>query len=71
MSAEEVAKAFVQHYYQTFDANVDGLAGLFVRLFLQINGLSRASVSLQTSAFVFHHSLTHFFDYYYRRTEAC
>jgi hypothetical protein len=40
MSAEEVAKAFVQHYYQTFDANVDGLAGLFVRLFLERNGLS-------------------------------
>jgi hypothetical protein len=30
MSAEEVAKAFVQHYYQTFDGNVDQLAGLYV-----------------------------------------
>jgi hypothetical protein len=30
MSAEEVAKAFVQHFYQTFDTNVDGLAGLYV-----------------------------------------
>lgn len=30
MSAEDVAKAFVQHFYQTFDSNVDGLAGLYV-----------------------------------------
>ena len=30
MSAEEVAKAFVQHFYQTFDAGVDALGGLFV-----------------------------------------
>lgn len=29
MSAEEVAKAFVQHFYQTFDAGVDALSGLF------------------------------------------
>ncbi|KAL3758205.1 hypothetical protein ACHAWU_004843 [Discostella pseudostelligera] len=29
MSAEEVAQAFVQHFYQTFDSNVDSLAGLF------------------------------------------
>lgn len=29
MSAEEVAKAFVQHFYQTFDNGVDGLAGLY------------------------------------------
>ncbi|VEU41451.1 unnamed protein product [Pseudo-nitzschia multistriata] len=29
MSAEEVAKAFVGHYYQTFDSNVEGLRGLF------------------------------------------
>ena len=32
MSAEEVAKAFVQHFYQTFDAGVDALGGLFVSL---------------------------------------
>lgn len=31
MSVEEVAKAFVQHYYQCLDSNVDQLAGLFVR----------------------------------------
>jgi hypothetical protein len=31
MSAEEVAGAFVQHYYQTRDTNVDALASLFVR----------------------------------------
>lgn len=30
MSAEEVAKAFVQHFYQTFDAGVDALGGLYV-----------------------------------------
>ena len=34
MSAEEVAQAFVQHYFQTFDSNVDNLAGLFVSLLL-------------------------------------
>lgn len=32
MSAEEVAQAFVQHFYQAFDSNVDSLAGLFVSL---------------------------------------
>jgi hypothetical protein len=31
MSANEVANAFVSHYYQTFDSNVDNLAPLFVR----------------------------------------
>ena len=30
MSAEEVAKAFIQHFYQGFDANVESLASLFV-----------------------------------------
>jgi hypothetical protein len=30
MSAEEIATAFVQHFYQTFDSGVDALAGLFV-----------------------------------------
>ena len=30
MSGEEVAKAFVQHFYQTFDNNADGLAGLYL-----------------------------------------
>lgn len=30
MSAEEVAKAFVQHFYTTFDSNVQGLGGLYV-----------------------------------------
>eukprot|EP00984_Skeletonema_dohrnii_P016790 scaffold7514_cov112-Skeletonema_dohrnii-CCMP3373.AAC.3 len=30
MSAEEVANAFVQHFYATFDANADNLGGLFV-----------------------------------------
>mmetsp|Transcript_724 Transcript_724/g.1698 ORF Transcript_724/g.1698 Transcript_724/m.1698 type:complete len:122 (+) Transcript_724:179-544(+) len=29
MSAEEVANAFVSHFYQTFDSSVDGLAGLY------------------------------------------
>ena len=36
MSAEEVAKAFVQHFYQTFDAGVDALSGLFVSYLLII-----------------------------------
>ena len=31
MSAEDVAAAFVQHYYQMRDTNVEGLANLFVR----------------------------------------
>ena len=30
MSAEEVAKAFVQHFYQAFDAGADSLGGLYV-----------------------------------------
>jgi hypothetical protein len=30
MSSEEVAKAFVQHFYQTFDADAQNLVGLFV-----------------------------------------
>ena len=30
MSGEEVAKAFAQHYYTTFDSNVAGLASMFV-----------------------------------------
>ncbi len=30
MSAEEVANAFVNHFYQTFDGGVDALAGLYV-----------------------------------------
>merc|ERR1719191_1570738 len=28
-SPEEVATAFVKHFYSTFDTNVEGLAGLF------------------------------------------
>lgn len=32
MSAEDVAKAFVQHYYTTFDTNRAALANLYVRL---------------------------------------
>ncbi|GKY94461.1 hypothetical protein MPSEU_000412000 [Mayamaea pseudoterrestris] len=31
MSAEQVANAFVQHYYQTFDSNVQQLAQLFTQ----------------------------------------
>ena len=30
MSAEEVGKAFCQHYYDTFNVNAEQLAGLFV-----------------------------------------
>jgi hypothetical protein len=30
MSAEDIAKAFTQHYYTTFDSNVAGLANMFV-----------------------------------------
>jgi hypothetical protein len=41
MSAEDVANAFVAHYYQLADTNVDGLGNLFVRfgmLYLMIVG---------------------------------
>ena len=34
MSAEEVAKAFAQHYYTTFDSNVQGLSSMFVSCYL-------------------------------------
>ena len=37
MSAEEVAKAFTSHYFQTFDTNPDGLAGLFVSTTITYN----------------------------------
>ena len=30
MNAEEVAKAFAEHYYNMFDSNVESLAPLFV-----------------------------------------
>ena len=30
MSYEEVANAFVPHYYQTFDSNIEALSSLFV-----------------------------------------
>ncbi len=33
MSAEEVAKAFLQYFYSTFDSNVEGLASLYVSVF--------------------------------------
>jgi hypothetical protein len=36
MSADEVAKAFVQHFYTTFDSNLDSLAGLYVSLQLLV-----------------------------------
>ena len=38
MSADEVAKAFVNHFYQTFDASCDGLAGLYVSLSVVVDG---------------------------------
>jgi len=28
---EDVAQAFVTHFYQSFDSNVESLAGLYVR----------------------------------------
>jgi hypothetical protein len=34
MSADEVAKAFVAHFYQNFDTAVDQLATLYVSLLL-------------------------------------
>ena len=48
MSAEEVAKAFVQHFYQTFDAGVDALSGLFVSI-----------ISLNTSIATDHSNMVH------------
>jgi hypothetical protein len=32
MSAEEIAQAFVGHFYNSFDTNVDSLASLFVSI---------------------------------------
>jgi hypothetical protein len=37
MSGEEVAKAFVGHFYQAFDSNADQLAGLFVSFISKSN----------------------------------
>ena len=45
MSAESVADAFVQHYYQTRDNNVQALAGLFVS---RARGGTNAVYILQT-----------------------
>lgn len=39
MSAEEVAKAFVQHFYQAFDADATSLAGLYVSLYERVGGV--------------------------------
>ena len=36
MSAEEVAAAFVNHFYSTFNQSVDALAGLYVRFIAPI-----------------------------------
>eukprot|EP00980_Cylindrotheca_fusiformis_P013279 scaffold3375_cov153-Cylindrotheca_fusiformis.AAC.4 len=52
MSAEEVAKAFTQHYYQAVDTNVESLAGLFVSF------RNRSPVSPVASMIT--HSLLHF-----------
>ncbi|KUF98315.1 hypothetical protein AM588_10008956 [Phytophthora nicotianae] len=47
MSAEEVAKAFVQHYYTTFDTNRAGLASLYARVTLmERQALEKGDVSM-------------------------
>lgn len=57
MSADEVAKAFVNHFYQTFDANCDGLAGLYVSLQLLLaemrsSGSARIGWSFRYKSYV-------------------
>jgi hypothetical protein len=32
MSGEEIAAAFIQHYYSTLDSNPPALAGLYVQI---------------------------------------
>lgn len=49
MSAEEVAKAFIQHFYQGFDANVESLASLFVSTVV-VSVVACLSVCLPTSS---------------------
>lgn len=49
MSAEEVAKAFVQHFYQTFDTNVSALSGLYV----SYHQFKRPTIPTCTLAFEF------------------
>jgi hypothetical protein len=34
MSAEDVATAFINHFYSTWDSNPAALAGLYVSIFL-------------------------------------
>ena len=46
MSAEEVAKAFVGHFYQTFDSNVEALSGLYVSVSLLLFALQKTKVQL-------------------------
>ena len=41
-SPQDVAQAFVTHFYQTFDAGVDNLAGLFVSVFAVVQSESNA-----------------------------
>lgn len=49
MSAEEVAKAFVSHYYTAFDSNPEQLMGLFVRSPVPVVVLTRFVSLLKTS----------------------
>ena len=54
MSAEQVANAFTQHYYQTFDSNPDALVGLFVSLLWHcIASLRRQRVQLRRTVVPF------------------
>ena len=66
MSAEEVAKAFVEHFYKTFDeSGVDALAGLFVS-FYQLDFLEVGRVALLGGWFI-STDYAHFFAMVLRR----
>ena len=62
MSAEEVAQAFVGHYYQAFDNDANQLASLFVRFQFHPQQSIHHESYLQSN--------TYFILFFYRPTKA-
>ena len=60
MSAEEVAKAFVQHFYNTFDSNVEGLAGLYVSVCFVVVDSSSSSLRFKKNILISYSQIFHF-----------
>jgi len=55
MSADDIAKAFVQHFYQTFDQGIAGLEGLYVSQRMHAgNIIAACCAALVCSICVFH-----------------